>query len=58
MVKAGNMFQKFLAYSPQFKGLATPEAAVKDVISVWEKASIDGGSGGSYVSHYGNKQWL
>ncbi|PTB37196.1 uncharacterized protein TrAFT101_010932 [Trichoderma asperellum] len=58
MVKAGGMFQKFLAYSPQFKGPATPEAAVKDVISVWEKASIDGGSGGSYVSHYGNKQWL
>lgn len=52
------MFQKFLAYSPQFKGPATPEAAVKDVISVWEKASIDGGSGGSYVSLYGNKLWL
>lgn len=58
MVKAGGMFQKFLAYSPQFKGPVTPEAAVKDVISVWEKASIDGGSGGSYVSHFGNKQWL
>lgn len=52
------MFQKVLAYSPQFKGPATSEAAVKDVISVWEKASISGGNGGSYVSHYGNKYWL
>lgn len=58
MVKARGMFQKFLAYSPQFEGPATSEAAVKDVISLWEKTSIDGGSGGSYVSHYGNKQWL
>ncbi|RFU76459.1 hypothetical protein TARUN_5815 [Trichoderma arundinaceum] len=54
----GAMFQKFITYNPQFKGPATPEAAIKDVISVWEKASIEGGSGGTYVSHHGNKQWL
>ncbi|KAK2603627.1 hypothetical protein QQS21_004208 [Conoideocrella luteorostrata] len=52
------MFQKFAAYSPQFTGPAEPRDAVKDVISVWEKASIEGGNGGSYVSHFGNKQWL
>lgn len=55
MAKAGGMFQKLLAYSPQFKGLASPEADVKDVISVWESSTISGGSGGSYVSHYGKK---
>ncbi|KAM0481852.1 hypothetical protein ACHAPX_003181 [Trichoderma viride] len=58
MAKAGGMFQNFLAYSPHFKGPATPEAAVKDIISAWEKASISGENDGTYVSHYGNKQWL
>lgn len=52
------MFHKFVTYNPDFKGPAAPEAAVKDVISVWENASVEGGSGGSFVSHHGNKKWL
>lgn len=58
MARVGALFQKFLTYNPHFKGPVTPEAAIKDVISVWENASIEGGSGGTYVSHHGNKQWL
>ncbi|KAL7787154.1 hypothetical protein V8C37DRAFT_405014 [Trichoderma ceciliae] len=58
MEKVGGMFRKFVTSNPQFEGPATPEAAIKDVISVWEKASIEGGNGGTYVSHHGNKQWL
>ncbi|KAK2770285.1 hypothetical protein FQN53_005632 [Emmonsiellopsis sp. PD_33] len=49
---------KMTAHSPHFKGLAPVNEAVRDVKSVWEKASIDGGSGGTFVSHYGNQQWL
>ncbi|KAH6603853.1 hypothetical protein Trco_007299 [Trichoderma cornu-damae] len=58
MGRVSGMFQKFVEYNPHFTGPSTPEAAVKNVISVWEKASLEGGSGGSFVSHHGNKQWL
>ncbi|RYO79785.1 hypothetical protein DL766_006371 [Monosporascus sp. MC13-8B] len=49
---------RFLQYVPHFKGPATPEEAVKDVISVWERASIERGDAGNFVSHHGNKEWL
>ncbi|KAL7908205.1 hypothetical protein GGI35DRAFT_469946 [Trichoderma velutinum] len=58
MGKVGVMFQKFVTNNPGFKGPSSPEAAVRDVVAVWENASIEGGSGGSYVSHHGNKKWL
>ena len=56
--KMGAMVGKFVQYAPHFKGPATPESSVKSVISVYEKASVAGGDGGSYVSHLGTKQWL
>lgn len=49
---------KFKQFAPDFTGPATPEAAIKDVISVFEKASVANGDGGAYLSHFGNKQWL
>ncbi|RMJ23471.1 Short chain dehydrogenase [Aspergillus sp. HF37] len=49
---------KLVAYAPHFKGPITPEESVRHVRSTWEKASIDGGFGGSFVSHLGNKQWV
>ncbi|KAJ5200192.1 hypothetical protein N7491_009008 [Penicillium cf. griseofulvum] len=52
------MLGAFARYAPDFKGPSPPEAAVKDVISVMEKASVEGGDGGSFVSHFGNQQWL
>ncbi|KAJ5675522.1 hypothetical protein N7462_008419 [Penicillium macrosclerotiorum] len=52
------MLGAFAQYAPNFKGPSPPEAAVKDVISVMNNASVSGGDGGSFVSHYGNQQWL
>ncbi|PKY06703.1 putative short chain dehydrogenase [Aspergillus campestris IBT 28561] len=47
-----------LAYAPHFKGPITPEESVRHIRSTWEKASIEGGFGGAFVSHLGNKQWV
>jgi hypothetical protein len=49
---------KLVGYAPNFKGPITPEESVKAVRSVWEKASIDGGYGGAFISHLGSKQWV
>lgn len=49
---------KFQSYAPNFKGPVSPEESVKDVISVYEKASVANGDAGTFVSHFGNKQWL
>jgi NAD(P)-dependent dehydrogenase (short-subunit alcohol dehydrogenase family) len=53
-----SLFGKFAQYAPHFKGPATPEEATRDVINVWENASIEKGDGGAFVSHLGSKQWL
>ena len=52
------MFGKFQAYAPHFTGPSSPAEAAKSVISVYENASVANGDGGSFVSHFGNKQWL
>ncbi|KIW13320.1 hypothetical protein PV08_08508 [Exophiala spinifera] len=49
---------KFQAYAPHFKEKQTTEQAVKAVISVFEKASVENGDGGAFVSHLGSKQWI
>ena len=49
---------KLASYAPHFKGPITTEESVKAVRSVWEKASIEDGFGGAFVSHFGNKQWV
>ncbi|KXX73125.1 hypothetical protein MMYC01_209876 [Madurella mycetomatis] len=49
---------QFKRYAPHFTAPENPENAVRDVISVWEAASVENGDGGSFVSHHGNKQWL
>ncbi|KAJ5510009.1 Short-chain dehydrogenase/reductase SDR [Penicillium expansum] len=49
---------KIVTYAPHFKGPVTPEESVRQVRSTWEKASIEGGFGGAFVSHLGNKQWV
>ncbi|KAI4867612.1 NAD(P)-binding protein [Hypoxylon rubiginosum] len=56
--RVGGMTQKFAEYSPHFTGPTTPDAAVKDVVAVWEKCSLENGDGGAFLSHFGNKQWL
>ena len=52
------MLGKFQEYAPHFKGPISAEESVKAVISVYEKASVANGDGGSFVSHLGTKQWL
>ncbi|KAF7588751.1 hypothetical protein BBP40_005247 [Aspergillus hancockii] len=49
---------KFSEYAPHFKGASTVDATTNDVTSVMNKASVKNGDGGSFVSHYGNQQWL
>ncbi|KAF9771645.1 hypothetical protein IL306_010701 [Fusarium sp. DS 682] len=58
MESMGGMMAKFREYAPHFTGPATADAAVRDMRAVWEKASIEGGYGGAYLSQHGNKQWL
>jgi hypothetical protein len=52
------IFGKFNEYEPSFTGESKPEDAIKDVLSVIEKSSVEAGDGGSFVSHFGNKRWL
>ncbi|KAJ5201750.1 uncharacterized protein N7498_006413 [Penicillium cinerascens] len=49
---------KLVTYAPHFKGPITPEESVRYVRLTWEKASIEDGFGGAFVSHLGNKQWV
>lgn len=52
------MGAKFAAYAPHWTGPLSPEDSVKAVMSVVEKASVEAGDGGSFLSHKGNKEWL
>lgn len=52
------LMAKFQKYAPHFQGPITPEESVKATISVFEKASVANGDGGSFVSHLGTKQWI
>ncbi|RYO75022.1 hypothetical protein DL764_010594 [Monosporascus ibericus] len=49
---------KLVTYAPHFKGPITPDESVRHIRSTWEKASIEDGYGGAFVSHLGNKQWV
>ncbi|KAE9378252.1 putative short chain dehydrogenase [Stipitochalara longipes BDJ] len=51
------MSGKFAAYAPDFKGPASPDEAVRDVLSVIENATLEA-NGGKLVSHFGNQQYL
>ncbi|EMR66150.1 hypothetical protein MGN70_014170 [Eutypa lata] len=53
-----NFTDKLPGYAPNFKGPLTPEESVRLIASTIEKASIEGGYGGGFVSQYGNKQWM
>ncbi|CAG1977805.1 unnamed protein product [Fusarium graminearum] len=53
-----DMMAAFQVYAPNFTGPISPEESVQRVMSVVYKASIESGSGGQFVSHFGTKQWL
>jgi hypothetical protein len=50
---------KFASYAPNFKGRATPEESIRDILSVINASSLKDGYGGAFVSHLGKGQpWL
>jgi len=58
MQAAQEMGAKFLQIMPHFTGPSTPAESVRDVLKVLDEASVEAGDGGTFVSHFGNKQWL
>ena len=58
MSKFGTMLQTWQKYAPDFKGPASAESSVKDVLSVIDKCSVENGDCGAILSHLGTKQWL
>lgn len=56
--KAMTMIAQFKQIAPDFAGPTSIEESIQLMTSVWEKASVANGDGGSNVSQFGNKQWL
>ncbi len=52
------MFAKFKAYSPTFQGPAKPEDSAKSVLALVDKATVDGGYAGVFLSHTESKPYL
>lgn len=53
-----DMLRKFAAYAPHFKGPEAIDVAIRDVLSVIYKSSVENGDGGSFVSQFGTKKWI
>lgn len=52
------MGAKFASYAPHFTGPITPEESVKYITAVLETKAVERGDAGTFVSHFGNQQWL
>jgi NAD(P)-dependent dehydrogenase (short-subunit alcohol dehydrogenase family) len=52
-----NMFGKFKAYAPNFKGPIQPEESATKVLSFIHRATV-AEHGGAFMSHLGTKTWL
>ncbi|OIW25247.1 NAD(P)-binding protein [Coniochaeta ligniaria NRRL 30616] len=52
------MFQKFKDYSPTFQGPAKLDVSVKSVLALVNKATVDGGYAGVFISHTEKKPYL
>ncbi|RYP14781.1 hypothetical protein DL765_006137 [Monosporascus sp. GIB2] len=50
--------QGVVAYAPNFSGPSSPEEAARRVLSVVHDAKFEVGDSGSFVSQFGNKQWV
>ncbi|ETS80697.1 hypothetical protein PFICI_08226 [Pestalotiopsis fici W106-1] len=49
------MVTKFKAAIPDFSGASTPEVAMRNLINIWENASIENGDGGAFLSSRGTR---
>ena len=52
------MFEKFKEYSPTFEGPTKPEDTVKSVLALVNKATVDSGYAGIFISHTEKKPYL
>ncbi|EHK47829.1 hypothetical protein TRIATDRAFT_90307 [Trichoderma atroviride IMI 206040] len=52
------MFGKFKQYSPNFQGPMSPEDSAKSVLALVNKATVDGGYAGVFLSHTESKPYL
>jgi hypothetical protein len=52
------MFQKFKDYSPTFQGPTKPEDSVKSILTLVNKATVDSGYAGIFISHTEKKPYL
>jgi hypothetical protein len=56
--RAMAMFQKFKDYSPTFQRPMKPEDSVKSVLALMNKATVNGGYAGIFISHTEGKLYL
>jgi hypothetical protein len=56
--RAMAMFQKFKDYSPTFQGPMKVEDSVKSVLALVNKATVDSGYAGIFISHTEGKPYL
>lgn len=52
------MFQKFKDYSPTFEGPVKTDVSVRSVLALVNKATVDGGYAGIFISHTEKKPYL
>ena len=52
------MFQKFKDYSPTFQAPAKVDVSVKSVLALVNRATVDGGYAGVFLSHTEKKPYL
>ncbi|KAL7904442.1 hypothetical protein GGI35DRAFT_472385 [Trichoderma velutinum] len=52
------MFQKFKDYSPNFQGPMKPEDSVKSILTLVNKATVDSGYAGVFISHKEEKPYI
>lgn len=52
------MGQLFTEYAPNFKGASTPDESASSVLAAVHRSSLDGGYGGTFLSHNGTKRWM
>lgn len=55
---AMGLFTKFKEYSPTFQVPSKPEDSVKSVLGLVNKATVDGGHAGMFISHTEKKPYL
>ncbi|RSL90860.1 hypothetical protein CEP52_014433 [Fusarium oligoseptatum] len=56
--KVLHLASRFVDYAPNFRGPSSPEDSAKAVLGVMFGASLEKGNSGSFLSRYGNKQWM